>query len=76
MRHLCACCNAVIVLSLPSSVHIGQLLVLMSQQGKVKAQQNLLALGRGREYNVGLCMCVCLPGERKAGQERRRVLTV
>ena len=33
------CCNAVIVLSLPSSVHIGQLLVLTSQQGKVWAQQ-------------------------------------
>lgn len=35
------CCNAVIVLSLalPSSVHVGQLLVLMSQRGKVRAQQ-------------------------------------
>ncbi len=32
-------CNTVIVLSLPSSVHIGQLLVLMSLQGKVRAQQ-------------------------------------
>lgn len=35
------CCNAVIVLSLalPSSVHTGQLLVLMSHRGKVRAQQ-------------------------------------
>ncbi len=35
------CCNTVIVLSLalPSSVHTGQLLVLMSHRGKVRAQQ-------------------------------------
>lgn len=33
------CCNTLIVLSLQSRVHIGQLLVLMSHQGKVRAQQ-------------------------------------
>lgn len=46
------CCNAVIVLSVPSSVHIGLLLVLTSHLGKVWAQQK--AVGSLQKQKIQL----------------------
>lgn len=58
------CCNAVIVLSLPSSVHIGQLPVLMSHQGKVQAQQKTVgSLQRHGVQCRSVRMCVFARGE-------------
>lgn len=68
------CCNTLIVLSLPSSVHTGQLLVLMSHQGKVRAQQKTVgSLQRQAAQCRPVYVCVFARGEESwPGEEEEK----
>lgn len=57
------CCNVIIVLCLPSSVHKGQLLELMCHRGKIRALQKTAGLSQRQGVH---CRLVYIGEEKKA----------